>query len=707
MSLCDLDIKIEYRSLVDNIAKDFYVPLLNEAISYKRAVGFFSSSILVEISKGIVGLVNNGGYIRLIASPYLSEEDVKAIHSGYERRAIIEKALLREMNEPQNKYQETRLNLLANLIADGILDIKIAVTETGSLTGMYHEKVGIIEDQEGNKVAFSGSMNESANALLANYETVDVFKSWDERDSERVQTKEEYFDRIWEGIDSTIRIFDAANINEKIIEKYKKSEVDYKKIDVSEDVVMGIDKDYSFFRVPANVDFHEYQKDAISNWISKSCFGILDMATGTGKTYTALGCLSKLSETLQENLAVVIIVPYQHLVEQWVEDIKRFNVNPIIAYSYPGANWRKEFSDAVQAYNVGALKHFCIIATNATFSLDDFQKILLQFKRNYCFVADEAHNVGAEKIRKLLPKKARYRLGLSATIERHRDDEGTNAIMKYFGPICLSYTLKDAIKNGFLTTYYYYPVVVYLDSEEYMRYAELTVKIKKASLFSEDPENDESLKELLIRRARIIAGCNNKVSKLLETIKDYKNDYNILVYCGATKYGARKEDESELRQIEEVNRRLYHELGMKVRKFTSNEDNEARTEIKEMFVNQEIQVITAIKCLDEGVNIPAIKTAFILASSTNPKEYIQRRGRVLRKADNKEYAIIYDFITLPRPLNDVKYLSYEEQQIDLSLVKREFSRIKEFASEARNPSDADQLQLDIMKAYQFNEITEG
>jgi uncharacterized phage-like protein YoqJ len=403
MSLQDIEIKKEYRSRLDNVARDFYIPLLKEAVSYKRSVGFFSSSILVEISKGIIGLINNGGKIQLIASPRLSDEDVTAIRKGYQQRnEVIQNALLRQLKEPENKYQADRLNFLANLIADGYLDIKIALTEDGSEIGMYHEKMGIIEDAEGNKVAFSGSNNETANALLANYETVDVYTSWSV-DLDRVQSKEASFQAIWHGYEPSIRTIEFEDLSEAIIQKYKKAPVEYESVDYSDDAIPQIEKEYSFFKVPTGFEFYDYQKDAIDNWINKSCCGIYDMATGAGKTYTALGSVTELSQMLNENLAVIIVAPYQHLVEQWVEDIVKFNVKPIVAYSYPGQKWRTQFDDAVKAYNVGAIKHFCIIATNATFSLDDFQKILSKFKKNFCFVVDEAHNFGAQKLSNLLP----------------------------------------------------------------------------------------------------------------------------------------------------------------------------------------------------------------------------------------------------------------------------------------------------------------
>lgn len=707
MSLRDVQIKKEYRSLLDNVAKEFYVPLLSQAISYKRAVGFFSSTALVSMTKGIAGLVKNGGKIQLIASPYLTDEDIEAIRAGYSRRQIINKALLKGLKEPANEYQQDRLNLLANLIADGILDIRIAITENNSYIGMYHEKMGIIEDSDGNKVAFAGSMNETLTAQKYSYETIDVFTSWSD-DRDRVEIKECSFAAIWANNEPNLRTMDFDDVSDEFIKKYRKKPVDYSTVTTDQDVAPEIEHEYSFFKIPTTVEFYDYQKEAIEAWIKRGCCGIYDMATGSGKTYTALGSITKLSQILNEQLAVVIVAPYQHLVEQWVEDINKFNVSPIIAYSYPGQKWRKQFEDAVNAYNVGAIKHFCVISTNATFSTDDFQRILLKFKKNYLFVVDEAHNFGSKKLGALLPKKARYRLALSATIERYRDEEGTAILKKYFGSTpCISFTLKDAIQKGFLTSYYYYPVVCYLDADELERYNDLTrLIIKNGGASKENTEKNPYVEMLLIKRARIISGCKDKVAKLIEAIEPYKKEKNILVYCGATKYDNDKiNDDDDVRQIEEVNGRLYHELGMKVHKFTSSESKEEREDIKRRFASGDLQVVTAIKCLDEGVNIPAIQKAFILASSTNPKEYIQRRGRVLRRAKGKEYAEIFDFITLPRKLDTVQFCDKHQLEADLSLVRKEFNRMLDFAETARNPLAIDDLKEKIQLTY--NQVLNG
>lgn len=701
MSLRDVEIKFEYRSLIDNVAKEFYIPLLKEAVSYKRAVGFFSSSSLVEISKGISGLVANGGKIQLIASPNLSQEDIEAIRKGYRNRELaIKEALLKELKTPENDYQKDKLNYLANLIENNLLDVRIAITDTDSSLGMFHEKVGIIEDANGNKIAFSGSMNESANAFKANYETIDVFNNWS-TEAERVARKEEYFDLIWEKKGQGVKTYDFDEVTDAFIKKYKKHDIDLKSYHDERDEILSVEKNFNFFKIPDDINLFPYQRDAIDSWIKNSCCGIYDMATGAGKTITALGSLAKLSQLRDENIAVIIVVPYIHLVQQWVEDINRFNVRPIVAFSSSiGRNWRDLLYNAIEAYNIGVKNNFCVVTTNATFSTEEFQKHIKRLRKDFCLVVDEAHNMGSARGMLALPSTARYRLALSATIERHGDEVGTQALKKYFGKLCIKFTLKDAINKGFLTPYYYYPIQVHLNEEELEKYKYYTNLIRRA-LSCED-KDDKRIQNLMIRRARIIAGCHEKVDKIVEELRPFQNEHHILVYCGATKYDHEDiSDDEDIRQITEVTRRIGKELNMKVRRFTSAENNEERKEIKEMFANKQIQVITAIKCLDEGVNIPAIHKAFILASSTNPKEYIQRRGRVLRKAPNKDHAKIYDFITLPRPLEDTIYCSDEEKRLEQSLIKREIARMDDFAATAKNPAEIDRIKSSILRAYRL------
>lgn len=723
MGLKDHKIKSEYRSLIDNVVQDFYIPLLKDAVSYKRAVGFFSSSSLVEISKGIAGMAAEGGKIQIVASPYLSDEDIDAIRYGYEdRNKIIESALLTQISEkPTDYYSMERLNLLATLIADGVMDIQIAYTEDKNGIGMYHEKMGIIEDVYGDKIAFSGSNNESATAMTINYETMDVFRSWgDSSEIERVRLKENAFCSIWHNTEPNIKVLKFPNITDALIERYRRKQANFaiddeqfaKRMLTYASKISDISLTYGGpigARVPDDITLREYQKDAISVWVGENYRGIYDMATGTGKTLTGLGAISKLSEDLDDVLAVIIVCPYQHLVEQWVEDIVRFNIKPIIAYGdSPQKDWKKRLSRAVRDQKLRRDKSFfCLVCTNATFAKDYVQDEISKIQSPILLVVDEAHNFGARIYARLLDDRFTYRLALSATLERHRDDEGTAMLYDFFGKKCIEYSLDRAIDEDKLTKYKYYPIPVYLTDEELEKYEQKSYEMSKCLIKGKDGKYKLNKRGeiLAMERARIVAGASQKLEALRECIAPYAQDNNILVYCGATNVIDEKADysstnEEDVRQIEAVTRILGNEFRMEVAKFTSEENMETRTIIKEQFQKGDrLQSIAAIKCLDEGVNIPGIRTAFILASTTNPKEYIQRRGRVLRKAENKPFAEIYDFVTLPRELDSVSGLITEQAQRDLSLVKNELARIKEFGRLSMNSMEANDLIWDIQEAY--------
>lgn len=731
MGFKDHKIKSEYRSLIDNVVQDFYIPFLRESISYKRAVGFFSSTALVEISKGIAEMASEGGKIQIVASPYLSDEDIVAIKKGYDdRNHIIEKALLAQISEePTDYYSMERLNLLAALIADGIMDIQIAYTEDRGGIGMYHEKMGIIEDALGDKIAFSGSNNESATAMSINYETMDVFRSWgDSSEVERVRLKENAFCSIWNDTEPNIKVMEFPNITDALIEKYRRKSPNFnidndqfsRRILTYATKINDLSRENQGpigARVPEDIELRDYQEEAIAAWVGENYRGIFDMATGTGKTLTGLGAISKLSKDVDDILAVIIVCPYQHLVEQWVEDIVRFNIKPIIGYSSsPQKDWKKRLARAVRDQKLRREKSFfCFVCTNATFSNSTVQEEISKIQSPILLVVDEAHNFGARSYARLLDDRFTYRLALSATLDRHRDDEGTAVLYNFFGKKCIEYSLEKAIEENKLTQYKYFPVPVYLTDEELEKYEQKSYEMSKCLIKGKDGKYKLNKRGeiLAMERARIVAGASQKLEALREYIVPYVHDNNILVYCGATNVVDEKADnsstdEDDIRQIEAVTRILGNEFHMEVAKFTSEENMETRTMIKEQFKKGDrLQAIVAIKCLDEGVNIPGIRTAFILASTTNPKEYIQRRGRVLRKADNKPFAEIYDFVTLPRELDSVSGLTTEQAQRDLSLVKNELARIKEFGRLSMNSMEANDLIWDIQEAYHIIEDEEN
>lgn len=543
MGFSKLNLNPEYRSFQDDIVNDFYVPVLKEAVSYKRAVGYFSSSALIEITKGLKGLINNNGKIKIIASPQLSRKDIEDIEEGYKtREEVITNRILMGLDfSTEHIYQKKRLNLLAHLIAKNTLDIKIAFIENQHGIGIYHEKIGIIEDSEKNKIVFTGSLNETQSALSYNYESFDVFCSW-ENDQKRVEAKEIAFDNLWDNLIPQVKTIEFPEIAKEKFEQYIFEEPDFS-VDEKEGLLMVSDKHGEYEvelngpKTPDSINLREYQNEAINNWRENEYRGIFDMATGTGKTITGLAAATYLFGNNNKRLAIVIVCPYQHLVDQWVEDIELFNMTPIIGYSTSKhKGWRDTLKTNIDAFNFELTNHFCFVTTNATFSTERIQNRLKRIKSDLLLIVDEAHNFGARHYARSLLENANYRLALSATINRHNDEEGTALLYKYFGNKCIEYTLEDAIENNMLTPYEYYPIPVYLNDEEQEQYKHLTAEISKRIVKNADGKVSfkNSAKHFLIQRARLIAGVNNKLDALKMEVEKRKNEDNILVYCGAT-----------------------------------------------------------------------------------------------------------------------------------------------------------------------------
>jgi len=709
MGLKDLNIKKEYRSLIDDVVHDFYIPLLHEAALYQRAVGYFSSSALSMMSRGIEGLVKNGGKIQLVASPKLSEEDIEEIKKGYEVREILENALMRELKDPVNSIEEENLSYIARLVADKILDIRIAFLSSQNDIAMYHEKMGIITDAQKNAVAFSGSMNESENAFRGNYESFDAFCSWT-NDSERVFQKQMAFKAIWENYEPGI---ETLGFPEAVKNRLYEYNPDIDKTHIrstyaleSREQVKQKLRDTIY--LPDDFSTRLYQKEAIQKWCKNGYCGIYDMATGTGKTLTALASIEQLYRDNNKRLAVIIVCPYQHLVEQWVEDIVRFGIRPIIGYSTSSQKkWKKNLEQAVRSFNLKVTDHFCLVTTNASFVTKTVQTQIQMLSDDVVFVVDEAHNMGASNYRRYLPMKIKFRLALSATIDRNNDESGTNALTSYFGEKCIEYSLRDAIDNQMLTRYYYYPILTYFDADELEEYLVLTAQIANSIIKKKGKTVlSEYVKQLLIKRSRIVAGAKGKLSELQKRMEPHTEDKHILVYCGATtiKDADAGDIDFGTRQIDLVTDLLGNKMNMRVGRFTSQESSQERAQIRTAFADGDLlQALVAIRCLDEGVNIPSVKSAFILASSTNPKEYIQRRGRVLRKFPGKDVAIIYDFITLPFDVASIGMQNSEIVRSSKGLVKRELIRMLDFAEIAENPSETYDLIYDLKHGFEITE----
>lgn len=699
MGFRDLKIEIRYRSDINNFPRDFLIPVLEQTTLYKRGVGYFSTTALIDLSTGLFEMMQRGGKVEIVCSPKLDKEDIEAIQYGYKTRdEIFEQALMNHIFSPVDYFESERLNLIAYLIANGCLDLKIAFLEDENGISLYHEKIAVFIDEEGNKISYTGSMNDSENGFYHNFESIYTFCSWkDSSQLEAVETTEADFDDLWENKTEKLHVIPFPEIVIKKLLSFQKESLDTT-IDEQQYRYREFLKSHQIYKVPEDIVMRDYQKKAIKNWIGNDYQGIFNMSTGSGKTFTALYGMVKLAESLDEKLAVFIVCPYIHLVSQWEEDVIHWGPKPIIAHSKSEQkNWEELLMRAYKRFKRDE-KAFICITTIDTFSSEKIQKYINGFReeQNVLFIVDEAHNFGSKRMIHYMPQNIRYRMALSATIRRYMDKTGTSRLYQYFKEECIDYGLEEAIKDGNLVHYKYYPIPVSLTEYELEKYKNLTQKLKKYIIVKNGKMKiSDAGKTIVYKRSRLLASAVNKVNLLMNLMEPYKKENNILVYCGA----ASMEDEETgevVRQIDFITEKLKKEYQMSVKRFTAEEDLRERQEIKKYFSQGMYQAITAIKCLDEGVNIPGIKLAFLLSSSRNPKEFIQRRGRLLRKSPGKKEAVIYDFVTLPRDLDNIRPENYEE---DKAIILGELARIQEFGRLADNCEVADELKLKIMQAY--------
>lgn len=576
---------------------------------------------------------------------------------------------------------EERLSFAAYQFRDLIRHGKVKVKVYTGKSSYFHSKLYLIErHDEYDGFAFVGSSNFSKGGLTGNSElNVLTMDSYPNLNS--------WFDGLWNSDD--VEEFDSSLMS--LIEKNVCKPSEY----IPPEGI-PFDEPPNDFMIPLAVELRDYQKDAIREWFRNEGRGILEMATGTGKTKTALSAAAKLYEHKQQ-LALVIVCPYQHLVVQWQEECREFGLNPILGYE-ARKNWENDLNSAITSYNSGAKNLLCLITTVDTFASSTMQATLAKVRNNLMLLVDECHHLGAPKTLASLGRQYTWRLGLSATPQRWYDDAGSKLLAEFFeNGVIYQYTLKDAI-GKYLTRYFYYPHLVYLTENENEEYLELSEKIARIYAVSGDAsEGNDALKLLLMKRARIINKAENKLSMLLSLIKEERDSQFNLFYCGDS-------IEDGVRQVDQVIYLLGHELGMKVHPFTSQESKKERVELLSRFSRGDLQGLVAIRCLDEGVDVPATKTAYILASSTNPREFVQRRGRILRKSPGKDYAYIHDFIVVPRDLGELRNLNPAIFNIERKLMRRELMRFKEFAELAENGPQAMSSILEVAKSYNLMDI---
>ncbi|HEY9893430.1 MAG TPA: DNA phosphorothioation system restriction enzyme [Candidatus Sericytochromatia bacterium] len=443
--------------------------------------------------------------------------------------------------------------------------------------------------------------------------------------------------------------------------------------------------------MPSSIQLRHYQQQAVANWFANQGRGTLKMATGSGKTITALAIATELYQKI--GLQVLLVVcPYRHLVTQWARECQKFNLEPILAFENV-RNWQSQLSTELYNVHSGNQSFLTIITTNATLMGEGLQSQLKYFPDKTLIVGDEAHNLGATRLEQSLPRNIGIRLALSATPERYFDEQGTQFIFDYFGSVLQpELTLADAIRQGALVHYLYYPILVELTEAETRIYAKLTKRICWAMIDEEKIENNDTLTSLLMQRARLIGTASNKLESLRKLMINRLDSSHTLFYCGDGSVEGAVSVESG-RQLAAVTRLLGTELGYRINTYTAETSLAEREDLRHQFETGKLQGLVAIRCLDEGVDIPAVQTAVILASSGNPRQFIQRRGRILRPHPGKERATLFDMIVLPPDLGR------ETLEVERNLLKKELRRLLEFADLADNAGQARIKLLRLQQKY--------
>lgn len=688
-SLQNLPLRLSYRTGRDDMVRDFFVPCMETAELYRRAAGYFTSFGLALAARGVASLASRGGKMKLVVSPHLDPEDVEALKAAADAprdalRAIAAKSLA----DIEDALIKDRLNALAWLAAAGLLEIRLALRldlDGKYARGIFHEKAGIFSDSDGNHVAFSGSSNETAGGLIENFESIKVFCSWKDAEG-RVQEEIDNFEALWDNTTPGLKVINFSDAGRELLERYRDPQDPPP--GMSQHVLKQPGSETGF-RPPHGFDLRPYQADAIRAWSKAGGKGIFAMATGSGKTLTALTLASKVAERNQP-LVLLIVCPFINLCRQWIREIAAFGAQAVACFEGRD-RWQAQLEEGYQQLAVGMSKVMAVVTTNATYMSDAFQARLrprvASGAVHHLLIADEVHNLGAERIKDVLLDGITMRLGLSATPERHHDPLGTAVVLNYFGGIVYEYSLAQAIADGRLCNYLYHPVPVELTDEETDVYEEITAKLAK---FFPGRDMDDDIQKaamsLLIKRARLLGGAVNKLSALDRIIGAMpEKPTKAIFYCGDGRTTDAITDE-EVRQIQAVSRLLGEKHGLRVRNFTFRESAQEREEILRDLSSGFLDGVVAIRCLDEGIDLPELRMGFLLASSTNPRQFIQRRGRLLRNAPGKSRAIIYDFFVSPPDLGGK--LDDSGFNMERSFFQKELSRIVEFCRMAENGPEA-------------------
>jgi len=689
-----LHLKQSYQTNPDDLAADFYAPLISQAMRIRRAVGYFRSTAYLLMHEEILDFFRAGGHLEIVCSPEMSAEDIEALRcslaSGEGQEEGHPDAQLRDSFIDEIEAMavvadgDLHLRLLGGMIRHQLAEFKIAIPLTGG--GIYHEKRGIAVDELGQTVAFFGSANETMSGWGkdGNVEAIDVFRGWIPEDAIRAADHVEKFDQVWEARRDGVAVKSLpVAVRERLLcaapadqEEFYRTLKAYQRLRKTVDTCKpGASPFDQVVAPPDKRQLDENQTAALRAWLDAGCRGLLKLATGAGKTLTALRAI--LLHT-RETGPALILVPSKLLLRQWRKEIAEEIPEALVMLAGDG-HTRWTAPNRLEAFlspSSESTEPHIILATMQTASTEQFRSRLKpSLAKRLLLVADEVHQLGSQENRNLFRVQAGARLGLSATPERFGDPEGTALIMDYFGGIVGPVvTLGDAIRSGRLVPYRYFPHFATLSEDEREKWTEISLQIRKA--YGKAPRDSagkaldtERIRLLKIQRSWIPKKASQKARIAQRILRDrFEFGQHWLVYC---------EDQHQIQEVSDVCKTF----GIEPLTYHTAMAGDAEVTL-EYFVKYG-GVLLSIRCLDEGIDIPVISHAIILASSQNPRQFIQRRGRVLRSHPNKVIAEIHDVLVVPSSADD------NDQD---SLTLSEFARAIEFAKDSLNQAEASLLR---------------
>ena len=691
--LRDLGLKESYDSgeVGTELVRDFFEPCLKYSSSYLRIAGYFNSGMLAATARGMADFIRGSGVMKLICSPHLSAYDIQRLESvdteKDTRSKIFDEALARSANqvsELEDLIERNHIEAMAWMIARDRLEIRIAIPkEIHQIDQLFHQKRGVLEDSSGDRLSFSGSINETHAGWSRNVEEFKVFRSWLPGQSGFVGSDRQAFLNYWEGASShshnTISLPDA--FRQSLI---KQAPRDVSLIDLSftrQASKLVDDVDASGLR-----PLRDYQTAALVAWKKAGQKGILQMATGAGKTLTAAHCINEFFRANEGRGLVVVTAPYQHIASQWLSELSHYK--PIAPWKE--RSWKESLGRLVREIRAGLRRQAVIVTVQNTAATYEFLEQVEMASQivSTLLVGDEAHSLGAKSMSKSLSSFYHSRLGLTATPTRYFDEDGSNYLLDFFGGTVYEFSLEDALLTldeqgrSILCPYEYRPIFFNLLPSELERYRALSLDIIRLSS-KKDSDSKEKLRLKLLARARVVKSSEGKLPELSKVLKELETRHRLVIYC------------ENLTQMEAA-ASVLSVYGVKYSRFSGSESvkpdprlggKSERESILESFREGKVDALVAMKCLDEGVNIPTAEIAILLASSGNEKEFIQRRGRMMRQSPEtgKTKAIIFDFVATPQMRSAGESVASDE----LRIMSKELARVSEFSRSSLNDSSVE------------------